>query len=479
MIEEELSEEQIEALNAERVNRFKVAITKDIMEVKMYPLIGVKAGGLVTYEEVIDACVRESVKVPIDEALIKQQFLEVDPREVTIARGTKPKEGKDGYIEYKFDMSAKPQFIADPKDENKSIDYKNSMQVTLVKEGDILAIIVPPTDGEPGEDVRGFPIAAKPGTKARYFIGEGLEEKDGQVIVTAAGTPSVQDDVIVVRRNYILPGDVDLSTGNINFPGTVIIHGSITDGFEVIAEENVVVNGLISGAKVKAKGYVKCAGGIQGKDRTDITAGSFVAATFINAATVVAEGDIVVTKDILHSTLNCLGELRLGGSLIGGVATAFKGVDCGGTLGSETGVKTVINIRTHYRQEKAKALANSVLTDANAIFERYKAWLKLEFLNEADIKKLLEDMATLPILMQKRQTFDNNVAKYDSMVLENKTAKVKILGFLEADVIVASPYSRYTATSPIKGPLVVTENNEYQKMAVMKGAKVYGDTGKN
>jgi len=479
MVEEEVIEEQAEALNAEKVNRFKVAITKDIMEVKMYPLKGIKEGGLITYEEIIDACMRESVKVPIDEQLIRQQFLEVNPQEVTIAKGSKPKEGADGYVEYKFDMSAKPQFIVDPKDEKKSIDYKNSMQVTLVKEGDVLAIVIPPTDGEPGVDVRGFPIASKPGTKARYFIGEGLEEKDGQVIVTAPGTPSVQDDVIMVRRNYIIPGDVDLSTGNINFPGTVIIHGSITDGFEVIAEENVVVNGLISGAKVKAKGYVKCAGGIQGKEKTDITAGSFVAATFINAANVIAEGDIVVTKDVLHSHLSCLGELRLGGSLIGGVTTAFKGVDCGGTLGSETGVKTVINIRTHYRQEKAKELANSILTEANAIFERYRIWLKLESLNEADIKKLLEDIATLPILMQKRQTFDNNVAKFDSMVFENKTAKAKVLGFLEADVTVASPYSRYTATVPVKGPLAVTENNEYQKMAIMKGAKVYGDTGKN
>jgi len=109
MVEEELSEEQVEALNAERMNRFKVAITKDLMEVKMYPLIGIKAGGLVTYEEVIDACMRESVKVPIDENLVKQQFLEVNPQEITIAKGTRPKEGKDGYVEYKFDMSAKPQ----------------------------------------------------------------------------------------------------------------------------------------------------------------------------------------------------------------------------------------------------------------------------------------------------------------------------------------------------------------------------------
>jgi uncharacterized protein (DUF342 family) len=480
MIDEEINFEEVAATEiAAKASRFKIAITRDLMEVKMYPLTGIKEGGLTTLEEVLDACRKENIKVEIDEKAVEKQFLEVTPIEVVIGRGNKPKEGKDGYIEFKFDMSAKPQFIADPKDERKTIDYKASMQVTLVKEGDVLATVVPPSDGEPGEDVRGQPILSKAGTKARYFLGEGVEEKDGQIIVTAAGTPSVQDDVISVRRSYVLTGDVDLSSGNINFPGTVIIHGSVTDGFEVLAEENIVVNGLISGAKIRAKGYVKCAGGIQGKDRTEITAGSFVAATFVNATTIVAEGDVVITKDVLHSTISCLGELRLGGSLIGGVTTAFKGVDCGGTLGSETGIKTVVNIRTHYRQEKAKELANSVLTEANAIFERYRAWLKLESLSEADIKKLMEDIASLPILMQKRQTFDNSVAKFDQMVFENKAAKAKVLGFLEADVIVSSPYSRYTATVPVKGPLAVTENNEYQKMAIMKGAKVYGDTGKN
>jgi len=466
MAEEPTSDEH-DALEdgAPAFNRFKIAVSKDQMEVIMYPLIGITDGGLTTLEEVLDACHRENIKVDINEKLVEKQILVANPVEIAIGKGVKPEDGKDGYLEFKVDMSAKPQFI--PKDDN-SVDYKNSMQVTLVNIGDVLADVIPPTEGEDGMDVRGSPIKAKAGEKAKYFVGEGVEEKDGHLIVTAAGTPSVQDDLIMVHRNYVLQGDVDLSSGNINFPGTVVIHGNVTDGFEVVAEEHVVVNGLISGAKIKAKGYVKCAGGIQGKGKAEITAGSFVAATFVSAATIIAEGDIVITKDILHSNVSCLGELRLGGSIIGGVATAFKGVECG-ELGSESGVKTTVNIRTHYRQEKARALANSIMTDVTAIFEKYVIWNKAKSLSEAEEKELMQAITKLQDLITKRQMYDSRVAKYDAMVFENKTAKVKLLGTLESDVSIASPYSKYTSTSPIHGPLTISENNFAAKMAVARG----------
>jgi uncharacterized protein (DUF342 family) len=450
-----------------KVNRFKIAISKDQMEVKLYPLAQVIDGALTTFEDVIEACRRENIKVELDERIIEKQLISNSPVETTIAKGVKPHDGKNGYLEYMVDMSAKPQFIADTKDGN-SIDYKNSMQVTLVNAGDILANIIAPTEGEDGMDVRGKVIKSRPGEKVKLYLGEGTEEKDGKIVVTAPGTPSFQDDVVMIRRTYVLQGDVDLSTGNISFPGTVIIHGNVTEGFEVISEENVVINGLVSGAKVKAKGYIKCAGGIQGKEKTDIVAGLFVAAKFVSAANIVADGDILITKDILHSKVSCLGELRLGGSLIGGVAIAFKGIECG-NLGSETGVKTIVNIRTHYRQEKAKEQANSVLAEANVILERYKVWNKVESLNEADEQKLLDDIASLQTLIQKRQIFDSRAAKFDKMVFDNKTSKAKVLGMLEADVIISSPFSRYTSYAHIKGPLSITENNEFQKMAIMKG----------
>ncbi|MDR2579765.1 MAG: FapA family protein [Fibromonadaceae bacterium] len=463
----EINDDSADPEGSNWVNRFKITVSKDKMEVHLCPTTKDTSDTCKTFEEVISVCEKEGIKAELNEELIREQLLKVNPADICIARGVRPKRGEDGYIEYKVDMSAKPQFIAASKDCG-AIDYKNAMQVTLVDKDDILAEIILPTEGKDGLDVRGNTLAAEPGAPANYFLGEGLEEKDGKVIVTAPGTPSIQDDVLMVRRNYILQGDVDLSTGNINFPGTVIIQGNVTDGFEVISEENIIVNGLIAGAKVKAKGHVKCSGGIQGKGQAEIVAGTFVAATFVNATTVYAEGDIIITKDSLHSNLNCLGEIRLGGSLIGGVATAFNGLECG-NLGSDSGVKTLVNIRTHYRQEKAKEMANSVLEKVSAIFERYKLFVKQDYLNEEECAMLSQDITALQNLISKRQMFDGRAAKFDRMVFENKTAKVKILGTFEADAIVASPYTRYSCMAPVRGPLIVSENNSSAKMAILKG----------
>jgi len=443
---------------------FRIAVSKDQMEVVMYPLSDILEEGLTTSEDILNACKRENIKVEIDEKLVERQLQEANPIEITIAKGIKPIDGKDGYVEYKFDMSATPQFI--PKDDQ-TLDYKAAMQIALVEVGNILADIIPPTEGEDGMDVRGYPIKAKNGSPARYFLGEGLEEKDGHLIATMAGMPSVQDGLIMIRRSYVLQGDVDLSSGNINYPGTVVIHGNVADGFEVVSEENIVVNGIIAGAKIKAKGYVKCAGGIQGGGKAEIISGSYVMAKFINSATVVAEGDVLITKNALHSNISCLGELRLGGSIIGGVATVFKGVECA-ELGSEMGVKTIVNIRTHYRQEKAKELVNSVIAETNAIFEKYIVWNNSTYIKETE-EEFSQIMSKLQDLITKRQMYDSKVARFDALVFENKNAKVKLLGTLEADVTVASPYSKYVSTVPIRGPLIVTENNFASKMAVARG----------
>jgi len=443
------------------ISSFKIAISRDQMEVRMYPLKEVSEGGLTTLEEVLDACKKEIIKAEINEELVRNQLTISEPTEIIIAKGIEAEDGKNGYIEYKVDMSAKPQFI--PNDEQ-ALDYKTAMQVTLVSAGDILGNVILPTDGKDGVNVRGNIIKAKAGLPAKYFVGEGLEEKDGHLIATISGTPSVQGGTIMVRRNYVLQSDVDLSTGNINYPGTVIIHGNVKEGFEVISEENVVVNGLIAGAKIKAKGYVKCSGGIH---KAEVVSGSYIVAKFISAATVVAEDDVLITKDALHSNISCLGELRLGGSIVGGVATAFKGVECM-EIGSYNGARTIVNIRTHYRQEKARELVNSVMAETNAIFEKYVIWNNATHINETE-EEFSQIMSKLQELITKRQMYDKRVAQFDPIVFENKNAKVKLLGTLEADVTVASPYSKYTSTVPIKGPLIVTENNFAAKMAVAKG----------
>ena len=46
---------------------------------------------------------------------------------------------------------------------------------------------------------------------------------------------------------YVVPGDVDFSTGNIDFIGSVKVMGSVRNGFSVKAEGNVEIMGRLEG----------------------------------------------------------------------------------------------------------------------------------------------------------------------------------------------------------------------------------------
>jgi hypothetical protein len=146
----------------------------------------------------------------------------------------------------------------------------------------------------------------------------------------------------------------------------------------------------------------------------------------------------------------------------------LKGLECS-KLGNESGVKTVVHIRTHYRQEKAKTLADSVLVEAPDILSKAKKWSKMGTLDEEQEQALLQASGDVGTLIGKRKMFDARVAKFDKMVQDQLAAGAKIFGTLYADTVVASPFSTYMSNAPIPGPLTVNESNSSKTMAVVRG----------
>ena len=62
-------------------------------------------------------------------------------------------------------------------------------------------------------------------------------------------------------------GDVDYSTGDIRYPGTVYVLGSIKSGFNVTAEGSVVIEGHVENkVSIRAGGNLAVRQGIAGAD---------------------------------------------------------------------------------------------------------------------------------------------------------------------------------------------------------------------
>lgn len=425
------------------------------MSVLMYT-VGLTEPGVTDKAGLQEELEKQGVVFGIDwEKIDAQLEAEIPESECVIARGERARDGKNGFVKYHIDVSAKPMFI--PDEEENLVDYRKAVRVALVEKGSIIAELVPPTHGETGTNVCGTRLAPNPGAPARIGVGEGVEQKGSSYFATCSGTPSNRNEVLVVKQVYEVQGNVDFSTGNIEFPGSVIINGSVQDGFEIRCEENLVVRGTILAAKVQVRGNLQALGGILGKGKAMISTGGFVEAKFVDAAQITAEGDVAITKDVVHSQISTLGSLRVGGGIIGGEIMALHEVEVV-NIGSQSGTKTLIQFRKHYKQEKARQLSEEILTEAFALGERCNRFLHQDDLNGDDLKGLDEAIEMLEALLQKKRLIDAKIEKLETTVAEIKDSGVRVNGVIHPDVLFVAPHCRQKTMDPIKGPITVVEH---------------------
>ncbi len=206
----------------------------------------------------------------------------------------------------------------------------------------------------------------EPRTPALESIGENVEisEDRTKVLARTAGVPYVEDGIPGVLRRVVIDGDVGVETGDINFPGDVVITGNVSRGYRVSAWGTVAVEGTCAGAvscteDLVVKGGINCPG-------TPVEAGRDVIAKFIENSVVWSRRNIVVSHAILHSRVEAEGQITITeprGRLVGGQSRAGVGVIVP-VLGALMGVKTVVELGVSPRERR---IYDSVERDLKAV----------------------------------------------------------------------------------------------------------------
>lgn len=243
--------------------------------------------------------------------------------EVEIARGIGPVDGADGYIEFLFEQEdeARPMEREDGR-----VDYKELVRLKNVGKGQLLARKYAPRPGTPGTTVTGEEAPFKPGKDVRFKIGKNVVTDENHTSMYAAieGMVSRTDNgKINVFTVHEVHGDVDYSSGNVDFVGTVVIRGSVLPGFRVKAAGDIRVQGGVEGAELFAEGSIEIAGGIIGYHKGVVKAGMNVKSSFIQDGNVEAGDTVSVSQSILHS------EVRAGKNV---VCSGTKGLIVGGHI---------------------------------------------------------------------------------------------------------------------------------------------------
>lgn len=322
-----------------------VRITEDDHQAWLY-LCPKKDKSPYTKNELVALLKEHEVVAGINEDnLIAMAKKKVYEREIRVAEYIPPKEGKDGWYEYFFDINkgTKKPLIR----EDGSVDYQSMNMVNSVQEGDVVAKYHPAVNGTPGKDVRGGEIPVMPVKNLPVLKGKGIITAPGDENIYLAeheGKVEYRGGKIFLNNVHKITGDVDQIIGKIEFYGDVLIAGNVEAGTVIRAGKSLTIEGTVEAADLTAGGDIILKRGIQGNQKAKIVCAGDVYADFIEHTNVQARGN-VEANIILNSNIEADGRVVLTGkkgTLIGGNVHGTKGIDCK-ELGNEAEVKTVVH----------------------------------------------------------------------------------------------------------------------------------------
>jgi uncharacterized protein (DUF342 family) len=275
----------------------QVLVSRDRMEATLQ-IIKPKNSKPLNYDLILAKIQNSGIVYGIDHTAIKQAF-ERPGIQVIAARGQNPTDGQNAYIKHHIDQEAKGKPV---ELENGKVDFRNLNMFTTVQEGELLAEKIPATQGIAGMDILGNTVSPKPGKDMMFPVGKNVKVVDNKIVAAIAGQLLIANNKIHVIPVIEIKGDVDLSTGNIEFVGNVIVRGSVQAGFTIKAEGNVEVYGTVSGGTIEGKDII-IKMGIQGMGRGYVKAAGNVVTKFIENATVYAGNDVIVSEVVFHSQI--------------------------------------------------------------------------------------------------------------------------------------------------------------------------------
>lgn len=353
--------------------------------------------------------------------------------DILVAKGQPPVQGTDAKIEYYFntDMQRRPT-----QREDGSVDYFHMTVINQCKKGDELARIIPEVPGQEGRDIYNQPIRPREVRKALLKFGRNIELSEDKMVITSMvdGHVSLVEDKVFVADVYTVK-EVDFSTGNLEYEGSIQVDGNVAENFEVKAGGNVVVNGLVEGARIIAGGNIIIAKGMNGRQKGYLKAGGNVIVKFLENVRVVA-GGYVETEAIMHSKVSAGTEIRVegrkgvvvGGFVQGGVKVIAKtiGAGMGGATIVEVGVNPLVKTRYNSIQQSWEGL-NKTVKNAEVILDNFKEKISngVKF-NEGQLKYIKSVAKLVEEKGAELQAMNDSMERFRAMLEVQKTAEVVV-----------------------------------------------------
>lgn len=407
-----------------------IDISRDKMEATM-TVIAPQNARPVTLEEALARVAAVGITHGVEQKKIVEAITRPG-RHVVFAHGTPPTNGQDGQVKYLVDLKKTGKPV---EREDGRVDFKNLQLFQTVREGQLLAEKIPPTPGIDGCNILGQTVAAKAGKEAVIPCGKNviLQENGSKALAAIDGQVTMVNNRLTVLPVIVINNDVDLSTGNINFVGSVVIRGAVQPGFVVKADGNVEVGGTVSGSTIEGRNIVVRMG-IQGMNKGYIKAQENVIAKFIENAVIQAGQNVMVSEAIMHSRVSAGKRVEVNGRrglIVGGVVAAGEEIRAK-VIGSPLATLTEIEVGVNPALREEYANARKLLKQIE--FKLDQNQKALAILRSLDKTGLNQDKREMLLRLTKAnfhligqaETLRNRIAEIELAFADLRTGCIKV-----------------------------------------------------
>ena len=326
--------------------------------------------------------------------------------DILVAKAKLPVNGSDAEIVYSFNAE---KTLKPTMSEDGSVDFHKLDMIESVREGQLLATLIPIDYGEPGKDVYGNMIRPKKVRNKRLRHGKNIHLSDDklQMYSDVSGNVTLVNDMVFVTDTYTIEGDVGPSTGDIDYDGAVEVKGNVITGYTVKATGDITVNGAVEGAMLISEGKIVLKRGMQGMGKGVMEAKGDVISNFIESATV-KSGGAIYTDAIMHSNISANGDVIVNGK---------RGLIAGGSVKTTTKIETKVAGSTMGTQTELEVGFDTTLGEKYRNIEKHIDQMTDE--KDSIVKNLK--------ILQKRMQTKGKLEPEKMKLIKEGTERIKVI----------------------------------------------------
>jgi len=360
-----------------------------------------------------------------------------------VAHGRSPKAGRDAKF-VRLCATAQDRVLSPQATVGGKVDMRDLGAIITVKPGTALMQRVEATLGEEGYTVFGDKLVAPAGRNLALqpFEGTKIDPTNSNILIAdAKGVP-----VALVRGmrvdDVLCLNNVDVSTGHVDFDGSVIISGDVKEGMQVRASGDITVLGFVESGLIESACAVTVMLGAIGRKREDndefscsIKAARTISVGYGQYCAIHSKQDLFIERQALHCDLSARRLIRVGkannprGKIIGGNILDAMRIETG-EIGAPAGTRTRVHLAQSWHELK---LTQQKISD----FEKLLA-AKSKALQQAHKK------ASKISIAEKRQLFLAKISASEEQI------SIKAANTKRKKYLVKQKIARLLATSRLK-----------------------------